>query len=50
MTSENRETLQRAVGIIEGLAVSGDVSDAVNGMLEAVISMIDEVLKQEVRK
>lgn len=45
MTPNDRETLQRAVGILEGLSASGDISDAVSGMLEAVISMIDEVLK-----
>lgn len=45
MSHEDRETLQRAVGVLEGLSVSGDLSDAVANMLDAVVTMIDEVLK-----
>lgn len=40
----DRETLQRATGILEGLSASGELSDAVAGMIEAVVSMIDSVL------
>ena len=47
MTQENRETLNRATGILEGLSVSGDLSDAVTNMIVAVSEMIDEVLKKE---
>lgn len=47
MTQNDREVLQRATGILEGLSVSGDLSDAASGMIEAVISMIDGVLDRE---
>lgn len=50
MTHESRETLNRASGILEGLSVSGDLSDAATSMIIAVSKMIDEVLKKEATK
>ncbi len=43
LSHEDRETLQRAVGILEGLM--GVTKDGVSDMLEVAITMIDEVLK-----
>jgi hypothetical protein len=43
LSHEDRETLQRAVGILEGLMAT--TKDGVSDMLELVIMMIDEVLK-----
>ena len=47
MTQKNRETMQKAIGIIDGLSfvTSQSVADA----LEAVIEMLEEVLKKEAR-
>lgn len=45
LSHEDRETLQRAVGILEGLKVNPDISEAVTCMLEAVIEMMEAVLK-----
>ena len=47
MTQESRETLQRAAGVLQGLMVSGDLSDAIANTLEATSIMIDEVLNKE---
>lgn len=47
MTQDNRETLQRATGILEGLTVSGDLSTDMAQMLVNVSEMIDDVLKKE---
>ena len=47
MTHESRETLNRASGILEGLAISGDLSDAATSLIVNVSEMIDEVLKKE---
>lgn len=47
MKAENRETLQRASGILEGLSASGDISDAITNMIMAVSEMLDAVLAKE---
>lgn len=47
MTQENRETLQRAVGVLQGLMVSGDLSDAIANTLDGVAAIIDEMLEKE---
>lgn len=47
MTQENRETLNRAAGILEGLAVSENLTDAETNLIVAVSEMIDAVLKKE---
>ena len=47
MTTKNRETLNRASGILEGLAASGDLSDCITNLVIAVSKMIDAVLKKE---
>lgn len=47
MTQDNRETLQRATGILEGLTVSGDLSTDMAQMLVNVSEMIDDVLRKE---
>lgn len=47
ITLRDRETLQRANGILEGLQVSGDLSSDAANMLTAVIEMIDAVLNRE---
>ena len=43
----NRETLQRAVGILEGLAASEELSSSVADMIVNVAEMIDAVLNGE---
>jgi hypothetical protein len=45
MTQENRETMQRAMGIIEG--VSFGSSERVQNALACVIAMLDDVLRSE---
>ena len=50
MTQENRETLQRAAGILDGLTASGDISSDVTQMIINASEMIDEVLKKETTK
>lgn len=47
MTQENRETMQRAMGIIEG--VSFGASTRVQDALGCVIDMLDSVLDSEER-
>lgn len=47
MTPENRETLQRAAGMLDGLSASGDLTSEIASMMVAVSEMIDEVLKKE---
>ena len=44
MTQDNRETLQRAVGILEGLSASGELSQPITDMILSVAEMIDAVL------
>lgn len=48
MTQKSRETLQRAAGLLEGLIVA--TNDGASAMLEAVVTMIDDVLEAEVAK
>jgi hypothetical protein len=45
MTSENRETMQRAIGIIEGASYM--VKQAVQEALMLAVEILDEVLKGE---
>lgn len=47
MTQENRETLNRAAGILEGLSASENLADAETSLIVAVSEMIDAVLKKE---
>ena len=47
MKQENRETLQRAAGILEGVSVSGDLSTDMAQILINVSEMIDTVLRKE---
>ena len=47
MTQENRESLNRATGILEGLSVSENLTDAETNLIVAVAEMIDAVLKKE---
>ena len=46
MTTENRELLQRAAGILEGLLLTA--KDDVSNALEIVVCHIDKVLEKEV--
>ena len=47
MKQENRETLQRATGILEGVSVSGDLSTDMAQIIINVSEMIDGVLNKE---
>lgn len=47
MTQENRETLNRATGILEGLSVSENLTAAKTNLIVAVSEMIDAVLQKE---
>ena len=47
MKQENRETLQRAAGILEGVSVSGDLSTDMAQILINVSEIIDTVLRKE---
>lgn len=47
MTQDNRETLQRAAGILEGVSVSGNISVDIAQILINVSEMIDAVLRKE---
>lgn len=47
MKPENRETLQRAAGILEGVSVSGNLSIDMAQILITVSEMIDTVLRKE---
>lgn len=47
MKQENRETLQRAAGILEGVSVSGNLSTDMAQILINVSEMIDTVLRKE---
>ena len=49
MTSNQRENLQRAAGILDGLAASEDISEAITNMIVTVSEMIDEVLREEMK-
>ena len=45
MTQDNRETMQRALGIIEG--VSFGASERVQDALACVVDMLDDVLRSD---
>ena len=47
MTQDNRETLQRAVGILEGLSASGELTQAITDTMLNIAEMIDEILRKE---
>lgn len=47
MTHDNRETLQRAVGILEGLSASEDLTQPITDTILNVAEMIDAVLNGE---
>ena len=50
MKQENRETLQRATGILDGVSVSGDLSTDMAQILITVSEMIDDVLRKEAKE
>ena len=50
MNQESRETLNRAAGVLEGLSVSQNLTDAETNLIVAVSEMIDAVLKKEEEK
>ena len=47
MTHDNRETLYKASGILEGLSVSQNLTQAETDLIIAVSEMIDDVLNKE---
>ena len=47
MQQENREILQRAAGILEGVSVSGNLSIDMAQILINASEMIDTVLRKE---
>lgn len=47
MTHESREILCKASGILEGMSVSEELTEAVTNMIVAVSEMIDSVLYKE---
>ena len=47
MTQESRETLNRATGMLEGLSVSGNLTEAETNLIVDVCEMIDAVLGKE---
>lgn len=47
MTHENRETLCKAAGILEGLSVSESLTVAETNLIVAVSEMIEAVLDKE---
>ena len=47
MTHESRETLCKASGILAGLSVSENLTQAETNLIETVAEMIDDVLKKE---
>lgn len=47
MTHENRETLNRASGILKGLSVSENLTETETSFILAVSGMIDRVLEKE---
>ena len=44
MTKQEREVLQRVTGVLEGLTVSGDISDAVSEILVIAVERLDSIL------
>lgn len=49
MTSNQRETLNRAAGILEGLSANSDITQGATDTLLDVAEMIDEVLREEMK-
>ena len=47
MTHDSRETLHKASGILEGLSVSENLTQAETALIVAVSEMIDAVLDKE---
>ena len=47
MTPNQRETLNRAAGILEGLSASSDLTQGVTDTLLTVAEMIDAVLRED---
>lgn len=47
MSGENRETLNRAIGILEGINVSEDINSATSSLIEAVTEMLISILDDE---
>lgn len=47
MTHDSRETLYKASGILEGLSVSENLTEAEANLIVAVSEMIDAVLGKE---
>ena len=47
MKHESRETLYKASGILEGLSVSENLTEAETNLIVAVSEMIDAVLDEE---
>lgn len=47
MTHENRELLNRASGILEGISVSENLTTAETDLIITAIQMIDKVLEEE---
>ena len=47
MTHDSRETLYKASGILEGIAVSENLTEAETNLIVAVSEMIDAVLDKE---
>ena len=48
--ANDRETLNRAAGILEGLSASGDLSQAVTDVILNVCEMIDAVMREDDKK
>jgi hypothetical protein len=45
MKQKNRETMERAIGFVEGLSCVGD--EKVSNALVALLEMLEEILKDE---
>jgi hypothetical protein len=50
MTYENRELLNRASGILEGISVSENLTQAETDLIITAVQMIDKVLEEEKTK
>lgn len=50
MTHENRELLNRASGILEGISVSENLTQAETDLIITAIQTIDKVLEEEKTK
>ena len=47
MTPNSRETLQRAIGTLEGIIAGEDVTSAYGELIANVCEMIESVLKED---